>query len=171
MRKADQNAVTVTIETPGGLNSQTSKCEEVSVLALITDRVRGTQTYLDSLFTDELVAFFADKVQSDFCPNIMAEYYAELENNRNLTHDLQSARTSIDLLNKDKDDLKTLAKHEIEKRDKVIEEKNALLNVRQIALAEACMQKNEFMRERDSLAEQVKSLKVMLFDLQNKVAA
>lgn len=171
MRKADQNAVTVTIETPGGLNSQTSKCEEVSVLALITDRVRGTQTYLDSLFTDELTAFFADKVQNDFCPNIMAEYYAEMENNRNLTHDLQSARTSIDLLNKDKDDLKTLAKHEIEKRDKTIAFKEGYINELGEALANVRREHREVIQERMTLSAEVTRLKVMLFDLQNTVAA
>jgi hypothetical protein len=169
-KKIEQNAVTVVIETPGGLNSQTGKAEEIAVLSLITDRVRGTQTYLDSLFTDGFFDYVAGKIKDDFAPDLYMEYMAEIENNRNLSADLSKARTSIDLLNKDKDDLKILAKCEIGRRDKEIENKINYIKELGVALGDARRDYITTKNERDSLADQVTALKVKLYDIQNATA-
>lgn len=168
-KQTDESSVTVTIETPGGLNSQTGKSEEIKVLALITDRVRDTQTYLSSLFTPELLDYVSGKIRDDFAPDIYMEYQAEMETNRNLSRDLVTAQTSITLLNSDKEDLKILAKCEISKRDKTIGLKEDYIRELSVALGDVRRDYISLKCERYTLTEKVTALKVMLFDLQNKI--
>jgi hypothetical protein len=169
MRKtADQNTVTVTIETPGGLNSQTGKSEEVAILALITDRVRGTQTYLDSLFTGDLLDYFKGKVTDDFCPDIMAEYNAEVETNRTLTRDLQAANLRAENIDRDRAFLADGNKQNVANKDAMIDRLTFTVSEVRECLNTERYEHKLAMTERDSLAEQVTKLKVMLFDLQNR---
>jgi hypothetical protein len=171
MKKTNESIIEVTIEAPSGINSQTGKSEEIEILNRITNRFKGTQTYLSMLFTENLVEWFNGKVRDDFSADLFMEYQAEMENNRNLSADLQTARTSINLLNKDKEDLKILAKAEIDKRDKTIGLKEDYIHELSEALADVRREHREVIQERMSLSAEVTKLKVMLFDLQNNAAA
>ena len=171
MTKQVNKTITVVIDAPCGINAQTSKSEEIDILAAITDRVRGTQTYLDSLFTDELLQFFAGKVKDDFCPNIMAEYYAEIENNRNEHDALLKAKGEIDSLKREKELNAQYDSRKTMEQDNAITKLNITVSDLRAALSEEREQSRLNAIERDTLAETVKNLKVMLFDLQNKHAA
>jgi len=163
--------ITVTIEAPSGINSQTGKVEEMEILAAITNRVRGTQTYLDSLFTDELADYFNGQVKNDFCPNIMAEYYAQIETNRNQAGELARANMKIDCLEHDVERYKEAYRVSLTNRQDMIDRLSDTVNVLRVAMSN---ERQEFMtlkQDRDNMAEQVDKLKIKLFDLMNKDAA
>jgi hypothetical protein len=170
--------ITVKIDTVNGLNSQTGKSEEIEILSLITERMAGTQTYLESLFDAALLDWFKGQVHDDFCPNIIASYYAEQETNRNLNSELQKSNLIIESMEKQIESNKDNARALLAGKDKAIEQGAELLNSRQINLA-ACQValgderriKEAITSERDELSNQVIKLKAMLFDLQNNLAA
>ena len=170
MKKASE-IIEVTIEAPCGINSQTGKSEEIEILNRITNRFRGTQTYLDSLFTTDLLDYFSGKVKDDFCPDIMAEYVAEQETNRTLAAELAAAKTQIECRDNDYNRLKELAKDELSGKNNMIDRLTSTVSDLQRRYAEQGSDKFAAARDRDALAEQVRDLKVMLFDLQNKKAA
>jgi vancomycin resistance protein YoaR len=170
--------ITVKIDTVNGLNSQTGKSEEIAILQEITERMAGTQTYLESLFTGDLLEWFEGKVHDDFCPNIMAEYHAELENSRNYQNELYAANTQIANLTAQIDRNKENARSMIAAKESTIADLTDRLTAHQVVLAKCRVAltdeqsiKAAIISERDDLKAQIKDLKVMLFDLQNSKAA
>lgn len=163
--------ITVTIEAPCGINSQTGKSEEIAILAAITDRVRGTQTYLDSLFTDGLLDWFTGKVRDDFAPDMFMEYMAELETSQTIRVELQKARSEVDGLKRDKESMEWGRKCDIDKRDKMIGQKEDYILKLGKSLGEVRRDYATMKTERDTLSDTVIKLKVQLFDLMNEKAA
>lgn len=171
MKKTAEQSIEVTIETPTGINSQTGKSEEIEILSRITNRFRGTQSYLASLFTNNLLDYFSDAVKDDFCPDVMADYRAEMENRRKYESELSSARISNELLNKDIEKLRDQARCELEYRNKKIDEHQKVIDDLRMRLAEKSNDVQCANQEVGRLAEQVRDLKVKLFDLMNNAAA
>lgn len=169
-KQANASAVTVTIETPGGLNSQTGKSEEIEILAYLTDRVRGTQTYLEQLFTQNLFEWVTGKIRDDFSTDIFMEYQAEIETNRNLTAELNAAKIRIDGASSYLTRYEAQIKEDRANKDAMINKLSAEINQIRHVLNEERETFNAVEQERNWLKSQVKDLKVMLFDLQNKPA-
>ena len=161
-------AIEVTIEAPCGIGPQTGKSEEIEILSRIIGRFGGTQTYLASLFSAALMEYFANTVKDDFCPDIMADYKNEMENRRKFEFEAQSLRTQVEYRDADLDSLKEKVKAEITGKDRMIDgltEQVAMLNRR---YSEQVGETNKASAERDALSEQVRDLKVKLFDMMTK---
>ena len=166
--KKIQEIIEVTIEAPCGIGSQTGKSEEIEILSRITNRFGGTQTYLASLFSAALLEYFSNTVKDDFSPDIMADYRAEMENRRKADAEAASLRTQLESRNKDYERLENMAKGELIGKNNTIKQFEAAVDDLRRRLAEKANQTSCAEQENMRLTEQVKELKVMLFDLQNK---
>jgi hypothetical protein len=161
-------SIEVTIEAPCGIGSQTGKSEEIEILSRITNRFRGTQSYLASLFTGSLLEYFEGTVKDDFTPDIMADYRCEIENRRKAEAALSSANTSNHILTQDIEKLREQARCELEYRNKKIDEYQKVIDDLRMRLAEKSNAHQCANQENIRLSEHVRDLKVKLFDIMNK---
>jgi len=171
MTKHQTDIIEVTIEAPSGINSQTGKSEEIEILNRITNRFKGTQTYLSMLFTENVVEWFNNKVHDDFSTDLFMEYQAEIETNRNLSVEISKSQSSLEFQTKRMEELAVAYQNELETRDRTIGENKAYMAEVREALSQSRRDWMQVDSEKNKLTAEVTKLKVMLFDLQNKTVA
>ena len=80
-----------------------TKATEIKVLEKLHTNLKGTGTYLESLFTFEFAEWVRYQIANDWLPNIYEELNAE-RNNHSVTK--AEARLDVERLEKEVDDLK-----------------------------------------------------------------
>ena len=103
------------------LDATSGKSEEIAVLEKLVRSYKGTGTYLEGLFSNNLLGWFRNQVQDDFTGDIMDTLegsHADLARNNT---DKVSLRNEVSGYKKRIDDLEYLHKCEISRHKKEVE--------------------------------------------------
>ena len=113
------------------LDATSGKFEEVAVLEKLVRSYKGTGTYLEGLFSNNLLGWFRNQVQDDFTGDIMDTLegsHADLARNNT---DKVSLRNDVSEYTKRSEDLEYLHKCEISRYKKEVESLESRLDHKQ----------------------------------------
>jgi len=152
------------------LESSATKAEEIAWLELVASQV-GRGTYLDSLFTEELVAWVSKQIRDDLSCNVFMALEASWDElSSALTHaqtaesEVEEARIKLRLA-QDTIEEDALRVKQLEARLGAEQERVASLRAK---LVEAGERAWEAEREAERLKRQVTELKAALWDAQQE---